>query len=393
MSILEQLKAKGLVKQTTSEDLKLEPGSTMYCGFDPTAESLHVGSLVPLITMRYLVSRGINVIGLVGGATAMIGDPSGKSKERNILSQDIIEQNIKSISEQIQEVSKCQTIVNNYDWMQGMGFLSFLRDVGKHFNVNTMMTLDSVQSRLNNNGISFTEFSYSILQAYDFCHLHKEHSCHIQMGGSDQWGNMVSGIGLIRKKLGEQAYAFTLPLFLDSEGKKFGKTADGNTVWLSRNHTSVDDFYNFWHQTPDKLVPSCLKMFTLMEAEEVDELVQYTGRRELQRILALKVTSLVHGEGSAMSVQIRQEGLRSSDKPKEVGKVIFYEGDTVAASKVFSECGFVNSKSDFRRLCRQNGVKVDGQPILYEDMLTVPGTYTISRGKKKVMRVECKSTS
>lgn len=392
MNILDQLKAKGLVKQTTSEDLKIDPNSTIYCGFDPTAESLHVGSLVPLITMKYLASKGVKVIGLVGGATAMIGDPSGKSKERNILSPDVIARNIIGISNQVKDISSCQEIVNNHDWMQGIGFLEFLRDVGKHFNVNTMMTLDSVQSRLNGNGISFTEFAYSMIQAKDFCHLYKEHDCHIQMGGSDQWGNMVSGIGLIRKKLGKQAHAFTLPLFLDSDGKKFGKTADGNTIWLSRNHTSVDDFYNFWCQTSDTLVDSCLRMFTLLEGEEVDRLVQEKSPRELQRLLAYKVTALVHGNASALSVKIRQEGLRSASKPQEIGKVIHHNEKTVNLFKVFSECGFVKSRSEFRRLCNQNGIKVDGNLIKHDETAQVPGVYTISRGKKKIMRVECKSS-
>lgn len=311
-SILEDLQWRGLVADMANrEELEklLAPGAapvTIYVGFDPTSDSLQLGNLIGLIMLRRFQLAGHHPIVLAGGATGMIGDPGGKSAERNLLSLEAIKANVAGVMTQLTHLLDFKStvnparLVNNGDWMQPMGVLEFLRDVGKHFTINAMVAKDSVRSRMeSDSGISYTEFSYSLLQAYDFLHLYQSHGCQLQGGGADQWGNIVAGTDLIRRKRGATACGLTWPLLLKPDGTKFGKTESG-TVWLSPQKTSVYRFYQFFIQTEDAQVIQLLKVFTFLPREDIDALaVQHAAtpeRRDAQRKLALELTKLVHGE-------------------------------------------------------------------------------------------------
>ncbi len=287
----------------------LAPGAkpvTLYVGFDPTSDSLQLGNLIGLVMLRRFQQAGHHPIVLAGGATGMIGDPGGKSAERNLLSREAIEANIAGVQSQLTQLLDFETktnparLVNNADWMQPMGVLDFLREVGKHFTINAMVAKDSVRSRMeSDSGISYTEFSYSLLQAYDFLHLYEKLGCQLQGGGADQWGNIVAGTDLIRRKLGATACGLTWPLLLKPDGTKFGKTESG-TIWLSREKTSVYRFYQFFIQVEDAQVIELLKVFTFLPMEDIDALAaqhQATPeRRDAHKKLALELTRLVHGE-------------------------------------------------------------------------------------------------
>jgi tyrosyl-tRNA synthetase len=288
----------------------LAPGAkpvTVYVGFDPTADSLHLGTLIPLLLLRRFQQAGHHAIAVAGGATGMIGDPSGKSAERNLLSPEILEANIAGIQGQLARLLDFESkanpalLVNNADWTRGVGILDFLRDIGKHFSVNAMMAKDSVKSRMET-GISFTEFSYALLQAFDFLHLHEKHGCLLQAGGADQWGNITAGIDLIRRKHDAVACGLTTPLLTKTDGTKFGKT-EGGAVWLSAEKTSVYKFYQFLIQVEDAQVIQLLKFFTFLPLEEIDALAaQHAAApqlREAHKKLALEITTLVHGEQAA----------------------------------------------------------------------------------------------
>jgi len=311
-SILQELEWRGLIADMANRDeleKLLAPGAapvTLYVGFDPTADSLQLGNLIGLIMLRRFQQAGHHPIVLAGGATGMIGDPGGKSAERNLLAREAIEANIASVRGQLTQLLDFETktnparLVNNADWMQPMGVLDFLRDVGKHFTINAMVAKDSVKSRMeSDSGISYTEFSYSLLQAYDFLHLFQKYGCQVQGGGADQWGNIVAGTDLIRRKLGATVCGLTWPLLLKADGTKFGKTESG-TVWLSREKTSVYRFYQFFIQVEDAQVIELLKVFTFLPAEDIDALAaqhQATPeRRDAHKKLALELTRLVHGE-------------------------------------------------------------------------------------------------
>ena len=320
-SILEELQWRGLIADMANrEELErlLAPGAppvTLYVGFDPTADSLHLGHLVGLMILRRFQDAGHHPIALAGGATGMIGDPSGKSAERNLLSADVLEANIAGIAGQLRRLLDFDTavnparLVNNATWMRPISVLDFLRDVGKHFSVNAMMANDSVKLRMES-GISFTEFSYSLLQAYDFLHLHEQHGCLLQAGGADQWGNITAGIDLIRRKRDVTACGLTTPLLTKTDGTKFGKT-EGGAVWLSPEKTSVYKFYQFLIQTEDAQVIQLLKLFTFLPMEDIDSLAaQHAAtpeRRDAQKKLALELTKLVHGE------QATHDAIRASE--------------------------------------------------------------------------------
>ena len=313
--ILQDLQWRGLIADMANrEELEklLAPGAapvTLYVGFDPTADSLQLGNLIGLLVLRRFQQAGHRPIALAGGATGMIGDPGGKSAERNLLSRETIDANIARVQGQLTQLLDFETktnparLVNNADWMQPMGVLDFLRDVGKHFTVNAMVAKDSVRSRMeSDSGISFTEFSYSLLQAYDFLHLYEKLGCQLQGGGADQWGNIVAGTDLIRRKLGATACGLTWPLLLKPDGTKFGKTENG-TIWLSRDRTSVYRFYQFFIQVEDAQVIELLKVFTFLSMEDIAALeTQHQAtpeRRDAQKKLALELTRLVHGETAA----------------------------------------------------------------------------------------------
>ena len=321
MNVLEEMKWRGLWADCTDEaelTRRLAAGPvTLYCGFDPTADSLHVGSLVPLIALRRFQLAGHRPIALAGGATGSIGDPSGKSAERQLQTPEAIANNLAGIRPQLARLLDFESpanparLMDNADWTVRVSFLEFLRDIGKHFSVNQMVAKESVRARMEDreSGISYTEFSYMLLQAFDFYHLSREFNCDLQIGGSDQWGNITAGIDLIRKKLGRPAFGFTLPLIMKADGTKFGKT-EGGSVWLDAKRTSVYRFYQFWINTDDRDVIRYLKFFTFLGREEIEALeAQHAanpGARPAHRALARAATDLIHGETAT------QEAIKAS---------------------------------------------------------------------------------
>lgn len=306
MNFFEELKWRGMVHDYMpgTEEQLMKEMTTAYVGIDPTADSLHIGHLVSVMLLKHLQIAGHKPIVLVGGATGMIGDPSGKSEERNLLTADIINNNLLSIKEQLKRfldfgnIPNQAEIVNNYDWMKGFSFLDFIRDVGKHISVNYMMAKDSVKKRLET-GLSFTEFTYQLVQGYDFLHLYEHKNCKLQMGGSDQWGNIVTGTELIRRKVNGEAFALTCPLITKSDGGKFGKTEKGN-VWLDPQKTSPYQFYQFWMNVSDDDAFKYMKIFTLLRPEKMEELwAEHQAaphNRLMQKTLAKELTLMVHGE-------------------------------------------------------------------------------------------------
>lgn len=309
MNLIAELQWRGLIQDImpgTEEQLNKELTSA-YIGFDPTGDSLHIGSLVPIILLVHLQKFGHKPYALVGGATGMVGDPSGKSEERNLLSEEVLNYNLSKIKAQLEQFldfdkskPNAAEIVNNYDWFKDFSFLNFIRDVGKHITVNYMMSKDSVKKRLEGeNGMSFTEFTYQLVQGYDFYWLYQNKNCKLQMGGSDQWGNIVTGTEIIRKKTGGTAFAFTCPLMTKADGGKFGKTEKGN-VWLAADKTSPYQFYQFWLNSSDADAASWIKIFTFLTQEEITTLnkahQQNPSDRILQKTLAREVTQFVHGE-------------------------------------------------------------------------------------------------
>ncbi len=317
MSILEELKWRGLIADCTdTAELAKRTASpvTLYCGFDPTADSLHVGNLVPLLALRRFQLLGHNPIAVAGGATGSIGDPSGKTQERQLLTQEVLERNIVSVKVQLAKLLEFDAtktpnnnparLVDNASWTANVSFLDFLRDVGKHFSVNQMVAKESIRARMEDRevGISYTEFSYMLLQAFDFLVLYEKHGCELQIGGSDQWGNITAGIDLIRKKTGKPAYGLTLPLITNADGTKFGKTEAG-AIWLDPKRTSVYKFFQFWINTDDRDVIRYLKYFTFLPKEELESLekqhAENPGQRAAHTMLALEVTRLIHGRTAA----------------------------------------------------------------------------------------------
>ena len=389
--IYTELHWRGLIHQTTDGNLGrwlLEKSRTLYIGFDPTADSLHVGHLLALMILRRFQQAGHRPIALVGGATGMIGDPSGKSEERNLLSEETLRANVAGMAQQMRrfldfdggEISAL--LVNNYDWMGKFGYLGFLREIGKHFPVNVMLTKDSVRSRLErtDSGLSYTEFSYMLLQAYDFVHLHQEHGCELQAGGSDQWGNITAGIDLARRLHSAQLYGITIPLLTKSDGTKMGKTESG-AVWLSAEKTSPYQFYQYWINLDDADVAKCLKYFTELGREEIDSLVDRhladPGRREAQRRLAEELTRLVHGPEGLTTAQRATEiffGAEISRLSDAQLQSIFADVPSKTLDRqrlsgglpvidAFVEAGLAKSKSDARRILAQGGAYVNNRRV------------------------------
>jgi len=334
MSILGELDWRGLVADCTDRvELAAHTASkpiTLYCGFDPTADSLHVGNLVPLLGLRRFQLLGHHPIALAGGATGSIGDPSGKTQERQLLTREVLDHNIARVKEQLKRLLDFEAkknparLLDNATWTAPVSYLDFLRDIGKHFSVNQMVAKESVRARMEDReiGISYTEFSYMLLQAFDFCVLCRDHDCELQIGGSDQWGNITAGIDLTRKKLGRGVYGLTLPLITNADGTKFGKTEAG-AVWLDPKRTSVYRFYQFWINTDDRDVVRYLKFFTFLTEDEIRALekkhAENPGAREAHKTLAKAVTDLVHGEHATA------EALRASE--------ILFGGDLAGISE------------------------------------------------------------
>ncbi|MEQ3469470.1 tyrosine--tRNA ligase [Staphylococcus aureus] len=413
--LIEDLKWRGLIYQQTDEqgieDLLNKEQVTLYCGADPTADSLHIGHLLPFLTLRIFQEHGHRPIVLIGGGTGMIGDPSGKSEERVLQTEEQVDKNIEGISKQMHNIFEFGTdhgavLVNNRDWLGQISLISFLRDYGKHVGVNYMLGKDSIQSRLEH-GISYTEFTYTILQAIDFGHLNRELNCKIQVGGSDQWGNITSGIELMRRMYGQtDAYGLTIPLVTKSDGKKFGKSESG-AVWLDAEKTSPYEFYQFWINQSDEDVIKFLKYFTFLGKEEIDRLEQSKNEaphlREAQKTLAEEVTKFIHGE-DALNDAIRiSQALFSGDLKslsakelkdgfKDVPQVTL-SNDTTNIVEVLIETGISPSKRQAREDVNNGAIYINGerqQDVNYalapEDK--IDGEFTIiRRGKKKYFMV------
>ncbi|MAT93478.1 MAG: tyrosine--tRNA ligase [Halioglobus sp.] len=389
--LLEDLRARGLVFQVAGEDdlpAWLDGGArTLYCGFDPTADSLHIGSLVPLLMLRRFQLAGHKPLALVGGATGLIGDPSFKAEERSLNSPDVIAGWVDKIRAQVSRFIDFDAgpvsaeVVNNLDWTADLDVLTFLRDIGKHFSVNAMIQKESVKQRIERegSGISFTEFTYMILQSYDFAELNRRHDCSLQLGGSDQWGNITGGIDLTRRLHGKQVFGLTMPLITKADGSKFGKTEAG-TVWLDPQRTSPYAFYQFWLGTGDADVYNYLRYFTFLEVAEIAELeradAQRAGRPEAQAVLAAEVTRLVHGEeglqaarritdslfqGSIASLseddvlQLRQDGLPASTLARA--------GLPETLTQMFAEAGLAGSGKQVKDALGRNAVTVNERAL------------------------------
>ncbi|HDI0869874.1 TPA: tyrosine--tRNA ligase [Staphylococcus aureus] len=409
--LIEDLKWRGLIYQQTDEqgieDLLNKEQVTLYCGADPTADSLHIGHLLPFLTLRRFQEHGHRPIVLIGGGTGMIGDPSGKSEERVLQTEEQVDKNIEGISKQMHNIFEFGTdhgavLVNNRDWLGQISLISFLRDYGKHVGVNYMLGKDSIQSRLEH-GISYTEFTYTILQAIDFGHLNRELNCKIQVGGSDQWGNITSGIELMRRMYGQtEAYGLTIPLVTKSDGKKFGKSESG-AVWLDAEKTSPYEFYQFWINQSDEDVIKFLKYFTFLGKEEIDRLEQSKNEaphlREAQKTLAEEVTKFIHGEDALKDAIRISQALFSGDLKslsakelkdgfKDVPQVTL-SNDTTNIVEVLIETGISPSKRQAREDVNNGAIYINGerqQDVNYalapEDK--IDGEFTIiRRGKKK----------
>ena len=416
--IFSDLQWRGLIHQTTADDVLpkwLGSGSrTVYVGFDPTADSLHVGSLLPLMILRRFQRAGHRPIAIVGGATGMIGDPSGKSAERNLLSPDQLEKNLAGIEVQMRLLldfdakDTSAILVNNNDWMSQFSYIEFLRDVGKNFPVNVMLAKDSVKSRLGSEaGLSYTEFSYMLLQAYDFVHLNREYGCELQIGGSDQWGNVTAGIDLGRRMLGTQLFGITCPLLTKSDGTKMGKTESG-AIWLSGDRTSPYEFYQYWFNVADEDAGMCLRFLTELSREEVESLdaarEEAPQKRESQIRLAEELTRLIHGDvGLAKAQQAKEvffgaeiENLTDTDLSQIFTDVLSKEldfssldGEGLAIIEAFSLSGLSKSKGEARRTIQQGGGYVNNRRVADIDVrltrsdLASETTIVLRSGRKK----------
>lgn len=392
MNLLDELSWRGMIQDImpgTREQLEKEL-TTGYIGFDPTADSLHIGSLLPILLLVHFQRAGHKPIALIGGATGMVGDPSGKSEERNLLNEETLQRNILGVKAQLEQflnfsptLPNAAELVNNYDWFKSISFIDFLRDTGKHITVNYMMAKDSVKKRIEGEtGISYTEFAYQLMQAYDFYWLFQQKQCKLQMGGSDQWGNMTTGTELIRRKCGGEAFVFTNPLVTKSDGGKFGKTESGN-IWLDPARTSPYQFYQFWLNASDTDATRWIKLFTFLTREEIDSITethqQNPSARTLQRKLASEVTSFVHGHAELSKAietteklfsnqQAPIESLSETDLGQiqgvvkvEVDKASLAEGIDIVS--LLANTGIFPSKGEARKTIQAGGVSINRKKI------------------------------
>ena len=407
--LLQDLESRGLIQQQTGEGAlqeHLETSRTLYCGFDPTADSLHLGHLVPLLVLKRFQDAGHKPVALVGGATGLIGDPSFKAAERQLNTPDIVASWVDKLRAQVSQFIDFDTpdiaaeVVNNLDWVGQMNVLDFLRDIGKHFSVNSMINKESVQQRLNREGagISFTEFSYALLQGLDFAELNRRHNCTVQIGGSDQWGNIVGGIDLTRRENGAKAYGLTVPLVTKSDGTKFGKTESG-AVWLDANKTSPYAFYQFWLNTADADAYKFLKYFTFMSVADIDALEEEDkareGRPQAQQVLADLVTELVHGEQSLVAAkritealfageadnlsqgdyeQLAQDGLPTTDLSS-------LDLDALSLMQLLTDAGMASSGKQVKDALGRNAVIVNGVAKAMEDNMKTAEIFTAANAK------------
>lgn len=399
MKIYDELVERGLIAQVTDEDqikdLINNGGARFYIGFDPTADSLHVGHFMALCLMRRLQQAGNKPVVLIGGGTGYIGDPSGRSDMRQMLTPEIIQHNCDCFKNQMErfiEFGEDKAImVNNADWLLKLNYIELLRDVGACFSVNNMLRAECYKQRMEK-GLSFLEFNYMIMQSYDFYYLHQNYGCNMQFGGDDQWSNMLFGTDLIRKKTGEDAYAMTITLLMNSEGKKMGKTANG-AVWLDPNKTSPFEFFQYWRNVDDADVMKCIRMLTFIPLEEIKEMDNWDASRinEKKEILALELTTLVHGEEEAKKALEASHALfAGGGDDSNMPTTELEEGEVPAEGfnimDLMVRCSLVSSKSEARRLIQQGGVSVDGDKVsdigLSFDAAKLKEGIKIKKGKK-----------
>ena len=422
MNFVDELKWRGMIHDVMpgTEELLAKGQTTAYVGIDPTADSLHVGHLVSVMMMKHFQMAGHKPIFIIGGATGMIGDPSGKSQERNLLNEETIQKNMAGIKAQLSRfidfnstASNAAIMLNNYDWMKEFSFLDFIREIGKHITVNYMMAKDSVKRRLSgecSDGMSFTEFTYQLVQGYDFLYLRKHYNCMLQMGGSDQWGNITTGSELIRRKEGLDAYGLTWPLMTKSDGKKFGKTESGN-IWLDPERTSPYRFYQFWLNTTDEDAVRYIKIFTILPPAEIDALIlehqEAPHLRKLQKTLAKEITCLIHGvEAYQAALEASQIlfGNATSDTLRRIDEKTFlsvFEGvpqfeiaaaDLKAGISVVDfladKTAIMSSKGEARRALKSNAIslnkeKVSGEEFIVNEAHLIDGKYILAQSGKK----------
>ena len=407
MGIYEELQARGLIAQVTDEelirDLINNGKATFYIGFDPTADSLHVGHFMALCLMKRLQMAGNKPIALIGGGTAMIGDPSGRSDMRQMMTEETIKHNCECFKEQMSKFIDFSEgkamMVNNADWLMDLNYIDVLREVGAHFSVNRMLSAECY-NQLMEKGLSFLEFNYMIMQSYDFYALFQKYGCNLQFGGDDQWSNMLGGTELIRRKLGKDASAMTITLLLNSEGKKMGKTQSG-AVWLDPKKTSPFDFYQYWRNVGDADVLKCIRMLTFLPLEEIDKMDSWEGSQlnKAKEILAFELTKLVHGEEEAVKAEASAKALFSSGAAANMPTAELVDADFVDGSidilTMLVKSGLVPSKSEARRAVEQGGVAVDGDKVadikatFTKEALSGEGI-VLRRGKKNFRRVVAK---
>ena len=405
MTVWEELKARGLIAQVTDEDEIKEMvnngKATFYIGFDPTADSLHVGHFMALCLMKRLQMAGNRPIALLGGGTGMIGDPSGRTDMRQMLTKETIQHNIDCFKQQMSRFIDFSDgkalMVNNADWLMNLNYVELLREVGAHFSVNRMLTAECYKQRMER-GLSFLEFNYMIMQSYDFYMLYQKYGCNMQFGGDDQWSNMLGGTELIRRKLGKDAYAMTITLLLNSEGKKMGKTQSG-AVWLDPNKTSPFDFSPYWRNVDDADVIKCMRLLTFLPLEEIDEMAKWEGSElnKAKEILAYQLTELVHGEEEAKKAQEGARALFSgadtSHMPTtELSEEDFDEEGKIDLITLLVKAELVPSRSEGRRAIQQGGVSIDGEKLtdiyhtVEKDAFAGDGI-VLKRGKKKFKKI------
>ena len=404
MTVWEELKARGLIAQVTDEDEIKEMvnngKATFYIGFDPTADSLHVGHFMALCLMKRLQMAGNRPIALLGGGTGMIGDPSGRTDMRQMLTKETIQHNIDCFKKQMERFIDFSDgkalMVNNAEWLMNLNYVELLREVGAHFSVNRMLTAECYKQRMER-GLSFLEFNYMIMQSYDFYELFQKYGCNMQFGGDDQWSNMLGGTELIRRKLGKDAYAMTITLLLNSEGKKMGKTQKG-AVWLDPNKTSPFEFYQYWRNVADADVLKCIRMLTFLPLEEIDKMDSWEGSQlnTAKEILAFELTKLVHGEEEAVKAQESARALFSqgvaADMPSVTLSADDFKDGAIDIVSVLVKSGLVSSRNEGRRAVEQGGVAVDGDKIP-DISVTIPEEkfdgdgIVVRRGKKNFRKV------
>ena len=408
MTVYDELVARGLIAQVTDEEeikeLINNGKAVFYIGFDPTADSLHVGHFMALCLMKRLQMAGNKPIALIGGGTAMIGDPSGRTDMRQMMTRETINHNVECFKKQMSRFIEFgedkAMLVNNADWLMDLNYVDVLREVGAHFSVNRMLTAECYKQRMEK-GLSFLEFNYMIMQSYDFYTLFQKYGCNMEFGGDDQWSNMLGGTELIRRKLGKDAYAMTINLLLNSEGKKMGKTQSG-AVWLDPNKTTPFEFFQYWRNVSDADVLKCLRMLTFLPLEQIDEVDKWEGAQlnEAKEILAFELTKMVHGEEEAQKAKEASHALFSGAGASEHMPTIEVSAEDFAAGNmdimaVLVKAGLCDSRSDARRAVQQGGVSVEGEKVT-----DISASYAlddfagegkvVKRGKKKFAKVVAK---